>query len=168
MELAKAQKLADELMTLHGLHYPKWSFKFDHAKRRFGVCKYNRLGGQIFRGEISLSKHLVLLNDEEKVKDTILHEIAHALTPGHGHDVVWKRKCIEIGAKPERCYSSKEVNTIPLSQFKYLATCGGCGKEFGLHKMTAKRQRTQSACRCQAGKPWSERILLTFIDTKAA
>jgi len=168
MELARAQKLANELMTLHGLIAPTWSFKFDSAKRRFGVCKYSRLSGSVIKGEIGLSKHLVLLNDEEKVRDTILHEIAHALTPGHGHDYAWRCKCIEIGAKPERCYSSNEVNTIPLSQYKYLATCGGCGKEYGLHKMTAKRQRTKSSCRCQGGKPWEERFILQFNETRRA
>ena len=166
MELAKADKLARELMTLHGLVAPIWSFKFDHAKRRFGVCKANRLAGEVYKGEISLSRHLVLANDEAKVRDTILHEIAHGLTAGHGHDNVWKRKCIEIGAKPERCYSSKEVNTVE-HLARYQATCGGCEKVYVLHKMTAKRQRTQSACRCQSGKAWSDKLILNFIDTKA-
>ena len=41
-------------------------------------------------------------HDPDEVRDTILHEIAHALVgPGHGHDAVWKAKCVEVGAKPE-------------------------------------------------------------------
>ena len=44
------------------------------------------------------------LSSLDQVRDTILHEIAHALVgPGHGHDAVWKRKCREVGARPERC-----------------------------------------------------------------
>ena len=53
---------------------------------------------------IELSVFLVDRNGPEEVRDTILHEIAHALVgPGHGHDAVWKRQCIEIGARPVRC-----------------------------------------------------------------
>jgi hypothetical protein len=43
-------------------------------------------------------------NGAEEIVDTILHEIAHALVgPRHGHDTVWKAKCTDIGARPERC-----------------------------------------------------------------
>jgi len=36
---------------------------------------------------------------DELVRDTLLHEIAHALVgTAHGHDEVWKAKCLEIGA----------------------------------------------------------------------
>lgn len=32
-----------------------------------------------------------------KVKKALLHEIAHALTPGHGHNKVWRGVCGKIG-----------------------------------------------------------------------
>lgn len=32
--------------------------------------------------------------------DTLLHEIAHAMSPFHGHDKYWKRCCKIIGATP--------------------------------------------------------------------
>jgi hypothetical protein len=35
----------------------------------------------------------------EQLKDLIFHEIAHALTPNHHHDEVWKAKAIELGCK---------------------------------------------------------------------
>lgn len=171
MELIKAQRLAQELMTKHGLISPVWTFKFDNARRRFGVCRrFNRKAvfsnEKIFvRGEISLSKPLVLINDETKVRDTILHEIAHALTPGHGHDAVWKRKCVEIGAKPQRCYTEKDTNTLK-STAKYQATCGGCGVQHGKHRIKPQYMVDSYACKCQSGKPWSERIKLNFVDTK--
>jgi hypothetical protein len=57
-----------------------------------------------------------------QVTDTILHEIAHALTLGDGHGYAWKRKCIEIGAKPERCYTNKDT----VFTMRYQAICGGC------------------------------------------
>jgi hypothetical protein len=77
-------------------------------KKRFGVCKYRRLNsGYAPTGTIGLSRLLVEVNDVIST-DTILHEIAHALTLGDGHGYAWKRKCIEI-AKPERCYTNKDT-----------------------------------------------------------
>jgi hypothetical protein len=47
-----------------------------------------------------------MMNPIPKTRDTILHEIAHALTPGHNHDSVWRAKSIEIGCDGKRCYGS--------------------------------------------------------------
>jgi len=65
-----ARILAVTLMQQHGL--VGWTFKFDHARRRFGCCNFTRR-------TISLSRPLTFLNDDAEVRDTILHEIAHAL-----------------------------------------------------------------------------------------
>jgi superfamily II DNA or RNA helicase len=48
---------------------------------------------------IILNAHHVDTHPDEEIKDTILHEIAHALTPGHGHDADWRDRAIEIGCK---------------------------------------------------------------------
>ena len=76
MILAQARKLAHDLMRLHKLP-AAWSFQFDRSKVRFGKCNYAKK-------EISLSQHLVQLNTETEVRDTILHEIAHALASRRG------------------------------------------------------------------------------------
>ena len=73
MELADAESLALELMRQHGL-LPRWKFKFDRAIRRFGCCNEGKR-------LISLSARLTELNSEYEVRDTILHEIAHANDP---------------------------------------------------------------------------------------
>ena len=71
MTLAQARRLALRLMRQHKLS-PAWSFGFDRSKVRFGKCNFANK-------EISLSRYLVELNDENEVRETILHEIAHAL-----------------------------------------------------------------------------------------
>lgn len=106
-----------QLLASHGLH--DWGFAFNRRKQAMGLCIYRRR-------TIELSIHLVERdNSWEEIRDTILHEIAHALVgPEHGHDQVWKRKCIEIGARPERCGKAD----MPEGHWK--AHCGGCGKRF--------------------------------------
>jgi len=113
MNMFHTEILANELLFLHGLEKQGWKFKFDRAKKRFGMCNYTSK-------TISLSKHLTEINSEEKVTETILHEIAHALA-GHsaGHGQKWKETMIYLGQNPTRCYGN-EVKTPPL---KYTGRC---------------------------------------------
>lgn len=151
MNLLQAQQLANQLMNQYGLLDKGWRFEFDTAKRRFGVCRYHSK-------RIGLSQPLTSANDEVRVKDTILHEIAHALTPGHGHDSVWKAKCREIGCSDERCFTSEDTNLIA---GKYRAVCGGCGKTHNRHKRIPRG--SQVACLCQNHiKDWSKKKLLEY------
>jgi len=151
MILLHAQQLAKQLMNEHGLTEQGWRFEYDTAKIRFGVCRY---GSKM----IGLSQPLTLVNNEAEVRDTILHEIAHALTPGHYHDAVWKAKCREIGCRDERCYTKD--NTVTIAG-KYRAVCGGCGETYERMKRVRRGRRT--ACICQSKiKNWSKKILLEY------
>jgi predicted SprT family Zn-dependent metalloprotease len=110
------QKLARELLDRHGLG--DWSFAFNRRRRSLGYCWYDRR-------RIELSIYLVERNEAVEIFDTLLHEIAHALVgPGHGHGPVWKRKCLEIGARPVRCGQAN----MPAGRWQ--AQCGTCGKGF--------------------------------------
>jgi predicted SprT family Zn-dependent metalloprotease len=117
MELHAAEMLARTLMDQHGLR--GWTFGFDRAARRFGACFWRRK-------HISLSWKLTRLNSEAEVRDTILHEIAHAMTPNDGHGEKWKATCVAIGAKPERCYKENAVNTLPRREAWMQIGCTAC------------------------------------------
>ena len=117
MNLISARHLAIDLMRRHGL--AEWSFAFDHARRRFGSCRYASK-------TITLSRPLTFLNSEEQVRDTLLHEIAHALAPGDGHGRRWKAACVRIGAKPVRCYTDRTVVSPPRQPAPYLLGCRRC------------------------------------------
>lgn len=103
MELREAKALALELMQRHQLLEAGWRVEWSKRMTRgFGHC-FQQLK------LIKLSIPLTEINSVEHVRDTILHEIAHALVgAGHGHDWLWKAKCRQIGAKPERTYSEKD------------------------------------------------------------
>lgn len=156
MLISEVEILAKGLMNGHGLSH--WRLEFDRCVKRFGCCKH---GSRV----ISLSIPLCSINDFASVEDTILHEIAHALVgAGHGHDWVWKNKCIEIGCKPIRCYGGDgdDTRVVPL---RYKAECGGCGV---IHYKTRYKEMIgrKRSCRCQSHISWDKRILLEYIDTK--
>lgn len=95
MELGEARTVGEELLRRHGL--VGWRLVFDNAKTRAGVCRFERR-------EIGLSRVLTPLHTAAEVRDTLLHEIAHALVgPRHGHDAVWRARALAIGCTGERC-----------------------------------------------------------------
>jgi predicted SprT family Zn-dependent metalloprotease len=97
VDLREAERLARGLMAEHGL--TGWTLAFDRAKRRAGICRFDRR-------EIGLSAPLTALHTEAEVRDTVLHEIAHALVGArHGHDAVWRATARRIGCSGERCVS---------------------------------------------------------------
>ncbi|HLS41176.1 MAG TPA: SprT-like domain-containing protein [Ornithinicoccus sp.] len=101
MDPARAVALAEELLAEHGL--TGWRVVLTRARRQAGVCRYRSR-------EIGLSAPITRLNDEAEVRDTILHEIAHALVgPQHGHDAVWRARAIAIGCSGERCATGPTV-----------------------------------------------------------
>jgi hypothetical protein len=143
MELEKAKNMAIKLMAKHGLIELGWSFRFDNAKRRYGCCFYNRR-------VISLSNGLTKIREDTHVKNTILHEIAHAIVgPSNGHNRVWKKKAVEIGCTGHRCSNDaklegKWIGTCPAGHIHYRhrepkvsSSCTLCCKVYNpAHKIT--------------------------------
>ena len=69
----------------------EWSFAFNNHKRSHGICNYKKK-------EIQLSRNSALHESMDKVLDTILHEIAHAMVgPEAGHGPIWRNVALVIG-----------------------------------------------------------------------
>ena len=112
MELSSVQLLADRLLNEHELFEKGWRFNFDRAKRRAGSCRFSKK-------EITLAKAYAEQEELNEIKNTILHEIAHALVgPKHGHNEIWKQKALEIGCDAERYHD------VVFSNPTYKLTCG--------------------------------------------
>lgn len=94
MEIAEVLALARSLMAEHGVG--DWELALDRARKRAGLTDYARR-------RISLSRALMGLYDESEVRETVLHEIAHArVGPGHAHDAVWRAEARRLGASGRR------------------------------------------------------------------
>ena len=149
-KIIQIQALADSLLSKtymvdvgkipHIKMNPKldgWKWEFDRAKQRFGVCCYSAR-------RIGLSYQLCLLNSLEEIKDTLLHEIAHAICGSrHNHDWYWKTVAKAIGARGERCYSPDTVIEVP---GRYAYACPKCNHTSYKHRRVQKNYACRSCC----------------------
>src|SRR3954469_8503976 len=138
MQLDDAARMARELMGEFGLNGSglfgwgaTWEFGWNRRKRSLGLCRYRER-------RMELSVHFVTANGEGEVRETILHEIAHALAGEKaGHGPKWKAMCGRVGCKPERGAHGGAVMPRGRSQ----AACPACGKEYWRHRRPARRAR---------------------------
>ena len=143
MEIGAAREMARGLMDEHGLQ--GWQLIFDRAKRRAGVCRPGQR-------TIGLSRPLTELHDVAQVRDTVLHEIAHArVGAAHGHDAVWRAEARRLGGSGARlvaadaprvpgrwvgvCPAGHEVDRMrrPASP----VSCSRCSPRFSLEHLLA-------------------------------
>ena len=141
MKLEKARNIAIKLMRQHGL--TGYTFKWDRAVRRFG-CHNGRMQ------TISLSRPMTQHeSNENRVTNTILHEIAHALDykkRGYSnHDSNWKRMAKSIGCSGERCSSSSSVDKSQI--YKWVASCPSCEREVYYARKTKVEKACGSCCK---------------------
>lgn len=138
MEIPQVLALARTLMAEHGVG--DWELTLDRARRRAGLTDHARR-------RISLSRALMELYDEAEVRETVLHEIAHArVGAAHGHDAVWRAEARRLGASGRRLVprdapqvAGRWVGTCPaghtVSRMRRPTTplaCARCSRRFSL------------------------------------
>jgi predicted SprT family Zn-dependent metalloprotease len=133
MELSLLRGIASQKLYQHKLI--GWSFGIGDFGRRAGVCKHSVQ-------RIEIQEYYALHNPQEEVMDTLMHEIAHALTPGHKHDAFWKAVAIQLGATPVSC-NKKNVAVKPGD---WKATCDECGKVYYKYKASAGLESRRFGC----------------------
>lgn len=114
MDTTDAREVALTLMSAHGLVEGGWTFTFDRATSRLGLCTHATRTIQLGRAYVESAC-------VAEVEQTMLHEIAHALVGAgridrlgryraHGHGPVWKRQAALIG------YTGRRTATNPAAQ----------------------------------------------------
>lgn len=150
-DLKAMETLAIDLMGYHGLTARGWRFAWDNRSvKTAGWTRHAKL-------EISLSKKLLSLWTLEQARLVILHEIAHALTPGHRHDSVWRQKCLEIGGNGERCWGSDGEASLPP---KYVGYCPNGHKHTRDRKPRGADMNRLGCAKCSP--IWSEKYLISW------
>tara|TARA_R110001592_G_scaffold241737_1_gene502205 strand:- start:32 stop:535 length:504 start_codon:yes stop_codon:yes gene_type:complete len=163
MDIRKAKVLVIQLMDKH-LSNGKfdWGFAFNNAKRTFGQCAYGRKYGRPYH-MIMLSKPMVVLNSEEQVRETILHEIAHALDVekrGYSsHDYKWNAIARSIGCTGERCYDS---NLVEQPKSKYSLICNSCKREVPAYRKPKRKKACGVCCRKYNNGKYSEDYVMNL------
>ena len=86
---------------------------------------------------------------DKSIFDTIVHEIAHALTKGDGHGYFWRKKCIELGGDGQRVGGSDKFENGNLGKIefrkttsKYTLTCPVCDEKSYVNRIPKR------ACSC--------------------
>jgi predicted SprT family Zn-dependent metalloprotease len=127
-----AVRLAEGLVAEH---LPGWRVRIDGARRRLGACDHAR-------ATIALSRHFIALNGADEVRETVLHEIAHArVGRDAGHGAHWRAEARRLGARAERCAGPDVVMPMP----RFVGVCPSCGATVQRHA------RRNVACRACCG-----------------
>ena len=138
-DLVRVRVWADALIALH-LDAGEWSFGFDSAKTRAGLCDYRAK-------RITVSRYLAARFDDDEIHQVLLHEVAHALAgPRSGHGPKWKSVAREIGYVGRRTHDGTVADALAPwvgvcprghEMFRYRKptrpmSCGKCSRRFDL------------------------------------
>ncbi|QIM16060.1 SprT family zinc-dependent metalloprotease [Leucobacter insecticola] len=147
-ELARVRVWAEALIRMH-LDPHEWSFGFDHAKRRAGLCNFTER-------KITVSRYLSEKFDDDEIHQVLLHEVAHALAgPEAGHGAHWKRIADELGYVGGRTHDGEIaherapwIGSCPAGHEHYrfrkptrITSCGSCTRGFSRDHLIEWRKR---------------------------
>lgn len=123
---------AEALIALH--LDSSWTFAFDTAKTRAGLCDHARR-------RISVSRYLAARFDDDAIHQVLLHEVAHAVAgPRAGHGRRWLLTARELGYTGGRTHDGP----VAIEHARWIGTCPG-GHE---HVRFRRPSRPVSCGRC--------------------
>ncbi len=137
-----------EMLEDIGYSVPDYKYEISTTTNLFGKCSFSKR-------TIYVSKVVSEFYDEDKVLDTIIHEMCHAITPKSKHTGRWKEIITHVNSvydmSLQRCYTpSKEQEQERVQIAKYIVLCDSCKKEIARQKMSNVIKHT-SDYRCKCG-----------------
>ena len=117
----------------------EWELVFSNQKRHLGYCRPKKK-------IISISKAFMATNPFPLIKDTLLHEIAHALhfleTGKTNHSNGWKKFALTVGCEPKRCATGEGLK---MPEGNYVGICPVCEKTTNFYR---KVRRSYACNQC--------------------
>ncbi len=147
-DLNRVRTWADALIALH-LDAAEWSFGFDNAKTRAGLCNYTAK-------RITVSKYLAARYGDDEIHQVLLHEVAHAVAGTRaGHGPQWKAIARALGYAGKRLHDGAIANELapwvgncPAGHLHYRyrrpsrpLACGKCSRRFDIAHLIGWHQR---------------------------
>jgi predicted SprT family Zn-dependent metalloprotease len=138
MELNSIREITLKLMKKHGVS--DWTFKWGDFDV-LGRCDYKQR--QIMLSRI-MTKHESNFN---RIKNTILHEISHAIDYNRrglsNHDNVWQEIARSIGCNAKKYGDSSGIDKEKF--YKWIGTCPTCDNKY-FFKVKPKNSRSCTKC----------------------
>jgi predicted SprT family Zn-dependent metalloprotease len=146
-ELERVRTWANALIALH--LDDGWSFGFDNAKTRAGLCNYTAK-------RITVSKYLAARYEDDEIHQVLLHEVAHAMAGTRaGHGAKWRATAKELGYEGKRLHDgaiadelAPWVGNCPAGHVHYrykrparVLACGKCSRRFDAANVITWRER---------------------------
>ncbi len=102
------------------------------------LTKLTYTNGKISKAEpfkLEFGKDILNASDKEELRQTVLHELAHAIANKRhndscNHDYRFKQVCNEIGCVDNMATVKKESLEKEEKRYKYEVTCTTCGQKF--------------------------------------
>ena len=147
-DLDRVKTWANALIALH--LDSTWSFGFDNAKTRAGLCNYTDK-------HISVSRYLAARYEDDDIHQILLHEVAHAMAGTRaGHGPKWKSVAKELGYEGKRLHDGPVaddlapwVGACPAGHVHYRykrpqrqLACGKCSRRFDAANVISWTSRT--------------------------
>jgi predicted SprT family Zn-dependent metalloprotease len=118
MNKSQIEEIVKNTCISHNIPMPKEITINPRLKKVLGKCR-----GASGKYTIELNQSYIENGNEIDITDTIIHEIAHGITPpGAHHGYAWKINAISLGAIPNR---AKETGLI---KGMHMYVCFLCGK----------------------------------------
>lgn len=151
MDKTTAERHARALIAANGLD-PNL-FAWNRGKSMMGqmAATRNRNTGVITIKSISLSSYWCEAMTEDEVREVMLHEVAHALTPGSNHNWTFKAKVRAIGGvAADHCYEPSvetKARMDALTPAAWVGTCPNCGHKRPMHRAPTSVKACSHCCR---------------------
>ena len=137
-------------------------FEWSRTLSWFGdfTCDYRKKNKthKYFNHTIRISYPLASINEWKIVKRVVLHEIAHARTPGHNHDDAWRQECLAIGGDGESQYLTiEDGGDVITPKTQWLGVCPVCGEKFPRMRLDKETKQRGFCCDCEHKIVWLKR-----------